>query len=41
MRTISTKDIKSFKRADSIENFYDIQKIVGHGMFISLFHLYF
>ena len=29
MRTLAMKDIKGFKRSDSIENFYDIQTTIG------------
>ena len=32
MRTLAMKDIKGFKRSDSIENFYDIQTTIGQGM---------
>jgi hypothetical protein len=32
MRTLAMKDIKGFKRSDSIDNFYDIQITIGQGM---------
>ena len=30
---MALKDIKGFKKSDSIENFYDIQTTIGHGSF--------
>lgn len=31
-KTLAMKDTKGFKKADAIENYYDIQKSIGHGM---------
>lgn len=31
LKTLAMRDIKGFKKSDSIENFYDIQKTIGHG----------
>lgn len=31
MRTLSAKDIKGFKKADSINAYYDIEKSIGQG----------
>ncbi len=36
MRTLAIKDMKGFKRSDSIEMYYDIQQSVGHGKRIEL-----
>ena len=33
LRTMALKDIKGFKRSDSIENFYDIETTIGRGSF--------
>ena len=32
LRTLAMRDIKGFKKSDSIENFYDIQKTIGIGI---------
>ena len=33
LRTLAMRDIKGFKKSDSISNFYDIQKTIGYGSF--------
>ena len=32
MKTLAMKDIKGFKKSDTVENFYDIMETIGRGI---------